>query len=62
MIIKLNRKKRRVGGTRIRKRFLYLPLIHQKTLYWLENVKLHYTWNGKEWVIIDILERKRLAN
>lgn len=62
MVIKLQRKKNsRVGGTRIKKRFLFLPLIHQKTLYWLEYVKLHYTWNGREWVIIDVFEKQQMV-
>lgn len=61
MIIKLEKKKRRVGGVKVKKRFLILPVIHKRTFYWLESVKLHYTWNGKNWVMIDILKNKNFA-
>jgi hypothetical protein len=56
MKIHLQSRTKGLGGIKTRQKFLFVPLVHRKTLYWLEKVKLHYCWNGSRWVIIDILD------
>ncbi|CAL2104668.1 conserved protein of unknown function [Tenacibaculum sp. 190130A14a] len=48
-------KKRAIKSSKIKtKKFLFLPMFHNGSMYWLENVIVKKNFNGKYYQVTDI--------